>query len=597
MSALRKLAVTLIVLSSCSSLSAQVGVFSDVRLLDPTVTGSVVGRWRQGVFETSQTATVLGVREFGDTVYTVGAGKEFATVQAALDAIKAATPTNGTTDAVVLIYPGTYRERVSVETTGVTLRGVARDACTIVTSSGVSTIWGTTATVWVKADRCRVENITIQNVANLGGGGTAAAVMALKVNDTLSTFSRFDAIGCRFVGDSGTVLVTGPWNTSVTTGAAVFRDCDIYGGDTQGKNVLLTYRGYDIARGAFPPNSGSVSEWRGGTIRTRYAPGGGVDSPLITIDRGCTHTITNAAVHGAGQKVLFAPVVDAVLYASSLTVTGDVDRLVYSISGTSPNVNIAGVSIAAATSGVGNVALTPMPIVGMGVVNQFATTGVVSMHGSLAATIPLTGYAHMYSTLESARDAAREGADISKNDFTFQRNGKFGDGYSLSGSVVRVVENVVDAGGGGSNLTDSLVSEMWSGRNHFVAVNSGTTVTTLARDGTLHTSGTIRSANDLVAVDDLTVGDDAAVSGTLNVSGPVRAYSTVHAAGNLSTSSTANLSSANVYGKATVGHLVLPTSQPSNPVQGSVWFMPGGGVGHGRIFVYNGYPRFWLELC
>jgi hypothetical protein len=154
--------------------------------------------------------------------------------------------------------------------------------------------------------------------------------------------------------------------------------------------------------------------------------------------------------------------------------------------------------------------------------------------------------------LQDARNTLHAGP-LSVDDFSFQRNG-YVEESPLSGAIVKVIDRVeVDIG---SNLTDNLVSEMTTGRNHIAAVDNGTTVTTLARDGTLHTSGTIRTAND------------AQVSGTLEVSGVARFYGDLTVSGRLQPA------------KMTVPGL-------GETIDGSMYFSGD------RLFIYRDPPGSW----
>ncbi|MCX7719537.1 MAG: hypothetical protein N2111_14200, partial [Candidatus Sumerlaeaceae bacterium] len=275
-----------------------------------------------------------------DTVYTVGIGQEFSTIQGALNYVRAMTPVNGTTNAVVLVHPGTYDERVTVETTGVTVRGLARDACVIETSAGVSSIWGTSAPLWIRADRVRVEGLTVRNIAHFGGVGGFVAAVGIKVNDTRTTFTRFDALNCRFEGDSGAVLVTGPWSTAETTHVAHFSGCEIYGGKVQAKNALCVYRGYNTS--TTQHLGGSRAVWLGGRVVTERS-GTASDSAIVAVDQACRLDISGTRFLAAGQQTLFAPVVDATVYASDIDCLGSLIYPAYSVYGTSPNVRLSGV--------------------------------------------------------------------------------------------------------------------------------------------------------------------------------------------------------------------------------------------------------------
>ncbi|MCX7865683.1 MAG: pectinesterase family protein [Limisphaera sp.] len=122
---------------------------------------------------------------------------------------------------VILVKPGTYRERVYVQRERGYLRLVGEDAATTVLSAGLHANMpdvdgrrlGTfrTATLHVDGDGFEVENLTIANTA-----GPVGQALALRVDGDRVRFRR-----CRFLGWQDTILLN--------RGRHYFEDCYIEG--------------------------------------------------------------------------------------------------------------------------------------------------------------------------------------------------------------------------------------------------------------------------------------------------------------------------------------------------------------------------------
>ena len=146
---------------------------------------------------------------------------QFGTVQAALDAI----PDGNTEERVIIIKPGTYKDRVRVYPgkTFVTLRGAEKDAArTLLTfdryagmddpeapGSKVSTAGSETALI--QGDNFTAENITFENSAT-----ARAQAVAVRTMGDRQIFRN-----CRFLGSIDTLFVDGQRN--------YFQDCYIEG--------------------------------------------------------------------------------------------------------------------------------------------------------------------------------------------------------------------------------------------------------------------------------------------------------------------------------------------------------------------------------
>jgi pectinesterase len=147
-------------------------------------------------------------------VATDGSG-QFRTVQAAIDA----APSQATKPVIILLKPGTYREKVTVPAlkTHLVLRGTDA-ARTVITYSdhvgqpGITT--PTSTSVLVQANDFTAENVTFENAA----GYTAGQAVALNVEGDRAIFRR-----CRLVGDQDVLLLA-------TAGSRqYYRDCYIEG--------------------------------------------------------------------------------------------------------------------------------------------------------------------------------------------------------------------------------------------------------------------------------------------------------------------------------------------------------------------------------
>lgn len=144
---------------------------------------------------------------------------QFRTVQAAVDSV----PAGNRERVVILIRPGTYKERVIVpkEKPFLTIRG--EDAArTILTFDNYAAKagpdgkpFGTTgsASVFVYTDDFTAENLTFENTA----GRDIGQAVALRVSGDRCVFT-----GCRFLGWQDTLYATG-------TGRQYFRGCYIEG--------------------------------------------------------------------------------------------------------------------------------------------------------------------------------------------------------------------------------------------------------------------------------------------------------------------------------------------------------------------------------
>lgn len=146
---------------------------------------------------------------------------QFKTVQSAIDSI----PDNNTDSRVIIIKPGTYQERVLINTikTFITLRGEAKDAGkTILTLNRYSGMDDPEApgkkvtaigseTVLIQPDNFTAENITFENSAGVGKKAVAVRTMG----------DRQIFRNCRFLGWQDTLYADGK--------RTYFRDCYIEG--------------------------------------------------------------------------------------------------------------------------------------------------------------------------------------------------------------------------------------------------------------------------------------------------------------------------------------------------------------------------------
>jgi pectinesterase len=162
---------------------------------------------------------LAGAPVLAEVVITVAkdGGAQFATVQAALDAI----PAGGTVRHVVQIAPGRYEERVTIPKNKpfVTLRGADPNTTIITYKLGANAPDETgqpigtskTGTVYILAHDCAAEGLAFEN--SFGEGAQAVAM-----------FARADRLvfrNCRFLGWQDTLYADG--------GRQYYKDCLIEG--------------------------------------------------------------------------------------------------------------------------------------------------------------------------------------------------------------------------------------------------------------------------------------------------------------------------------------------------------------------------------
>lgn len=165
-------------------------------------------------------ATALRAEHAPIIVAADGSG-QFRTVQSALDAI----PDNNTEERVIIVKPGTYKDRVRIypEKTFVTLRGADKDAArTILTfdryagmadpeAPGRKVGTAGSETALIQGDNFTAENITFENSAT-----ELAQAVAVRTMGDKHVFRN-----CRFLGSMDTLFVDGR--------RTYFRDCYIEG--------------------------------------------------------------------------------------------------------------------------------------------------------------------------------------------------------------------------------------------------------------------------------------------------------------------------------------------------------------------------------
>lgn len=140
----------------------------------------------------------------GECMITVGKEKfcDFQTIQAAIDYAEKEPIGKA---SLITILSGTYYERLTIERSDLTLRGIGlvivTHACSALETDETGQPFGTfrTATLFIGGSRNRIENITVQNTAGFGQiVGQALAVYA----DCDETTFR----GCSFLGYQDTLF-------------------------------------------------------------------------------------------------------------------------------------------------------------------------------------------------------------------------------------------------------------------------------------------------------------------------------------------------------------------------------------------------------
>ena len=229
---------------------------------------------------------VLGAGAQARRTMTVGAGGEFATVQAAVDAAPAAG------GAVIRIKPGVYREVVHVDKPDVELRGEGGDATkvVIVFDNGDPKTCGTfcSPTMFVTGDGFVAEDLTIANDLSKRGKvrtqGVALSLTAdravlrrvrlLGAQDTLFASSKKCAAGevCRasrqYFADS---YIEGEVDFLFGNAKAWFEGCEVHsivhpdGGflTAQSRNSAAEDSGYVIDRGKLTADAGVTGVYLG----------------------------------------------------------------------------------------------------------------------------------------------------------------------------------------------------------------------------------------------------------------------------------------------------------------------------------------------
>lgn len=141
-----------------------------------------------------------------------GGGKAFRTIGEAIAALERERAAGGRGGALILVAPGTYREKLFLDQPDVELRGLGRGP------EDTRIVWGdyaklplpdgrpmrtfNTATLFAGGDRVRIENLTIENDA--GPGERVGQAVAAYVDADGAVISN-----CRLVGRQDT-LFTGP---------------------------------------------------------------------------------------------------------------------------------------------------------------------------------------------------------------------------------------------------------------------------------------------------------------------------------------------------------------------------------------------------
>lgn len=158
----------------------------------------------------------------GPTLYVAADGSaKYQTVQAAIDDVPA-------TGGIVLIAPGTYREQVIINQSGITLRGTGPDPSSTIlvddTSQGTRRAKPSYATVHVLGDDFHADNITFQNDFNRTHEQVSAGSQAQALNmegdrnilDHVHILANQDTlyIGARGCGQAGSLRTTPPSSTS-----------------------------------------------------------------------------------------------------------------------------------------------------------------------------------------------------------------------------------------------------------------------------------------------------------------------------------------------------------------------------------------------
>lgn len=466
------------------------------------------------------TSIAIELDQISASVYEVGTNRAYRTIQSALDAIHAVTPVNTTTNAVVMIFPGTYPEWVEVHTTGVTMRGMARDNC-ILSSNTLGTTTGSytpigggplseveVPTLWVLADDVKLENFTVENTYY---GNPSAA---LKVNyDYLFpgrlTLTTFTATNMRFKGLASDVV-----NVCSICANSTFQNCISEGG---------TIDSVACETGTF--------RWIGGYIETTSTAA--ASNTPFWFYYPCNATVADSVVKFYGQ------------YAFSMT-TATVRASNVTFTGTGPTqswTTIAEVPVASTT----NITNSAMP--------SNTTSGTAA---SVGWGINNSASAN-YTFAGGQRSAASSEGSVVLTDATFVSlsspavntfNTRFANGYYIGGGDFRTTSSMYERNNHVVSVADVVATAPIT-----VTTNSGTlfigtssaaattpslqqvtdvgtsTTNAMSATGGLYSGGDVVAGDDFIGLDDLFLADDANVSDTLQVTGRSFLYNTSNSIG------------------------------------------------------------------
>jgi len=206
-----------------------------------------------------------------ENVITVGAsGCDYTKIQAAVTAAAAGD--------VILIYPGTYDEQITISKSNISLIGIDKTRCIIQRTPAGS--WIDVIRVYSSAGAISgitIANLTVYNTRTWGGGGSIAqaAVAFGAVNDVVKVVTGCRVYNCILKGYQDTVFC---YNKS----EVIFENCYILGG-------------FDIAS-----NLDATVEYHNCHFHTIHTAGGAgyQHGGTVTVE-GCLFTSTVSGVAGA----------------------------------------------------------------------------------------------------------------------------------------------------------------------------------------------------------------------------------------------------------------------------------------------------------
>lgn len=273
---------------------------------------------------TTDSADARYQRHYTRVLYVAASGGNYTTIQAAVNAADAGTSTAPT---LILIAPGYYAERVTVNNKNIHLKGMGpREAVTIEITDVQAALAFGEGTVNLNPGANRVivlENLTIRNA---GTGDAAAAVMCgdstASGNEFIKIFNCHIYSGCRdalpiwrtntTVRDSR--IENAPGNAHTVWGAydetiATFENCTIYTEDPHAVAQLANSGTYTFIKNFYEDND-VISPGTTTLIRIGETNGAGETlattfSGAVTFDAAAYFNSTFAVYGSSGAAVFF----------------------------------------------------------------------------------------------------------------------------------------------------------------------------------------------------------------------------------------------------------------------------------------------------